>query len=430
MRRFSHISVLAVAALAALAACSKADLSADAVSNKEKSVGVQFTPAKYVTKADDDSKRAEFTGSSFGAYAWATAREGYFMENLDIIKKVILHDNVAWGPRDTTIYWPSKGTVDFICYYPRVVDEGYVYIDPSTIRYVNFDVTSKKTGTPGSYDGQVDLMYSTKAVGYSYVPDQAEEMGYTSVPAIFSHALAKVGIKAAQTYSLKTERGADGKIYTTRWEVRVTSAQFVGAATNGSATFTLNRQQQVSKGLVNWDKPARVKLVGERPTEFKVWTTGAKKFDQNLQLPEDGLLLDILTRNDMGYVTGGFKDIMPDIYMIPQMLESGVQQLELGITIKTFRSCEGGTEEPMGTERINRTVDLRIADSVEAWQINQHTIYYIMVSPAYGDGNGGNGTGDPLRPDYPVNPTDPDMGGGYVTFDPTMEDYLPAVIGI
>lgn len=429
MRISSHISVLAIAALTALAACTKADLSADAVSLKESTGGVQFTPAKYVTKADDGSSRAEFTGSSFGAYAWATSREGYFMENLDIIKKVILHDNVAWSPRDTTVYWPSTGTVDFICYYPRVVDEGYLYIDPSTIRYTNFDVTSKKTSLPGSYDGQVDLMYASKAVGYSFIPDQSEERGYTSVPTIFSHALAKVGIKAAQTYSLKSERGADGKNYTTRWEVTVTSAQFVGAATNGSATFTLEKQP-IIKGLLAWARPTKFKMAGNVPTDFRVWTVGSRKFDEPLPVPEGGLRLDILSRNEQGYVTGGFQDIMPDTYMIPQLLDSGVQQLKLGITIKTFRSCEGGPEEPMGTERINRTIDLRIKDSVEAWQINQHTIYYIMVSPAYGDGNGGNGTGDPLRPDYPVDPLDPDMGGGYVTFDPTMEDYIPAVIGI
>lgn len=416
MIRKRHILLLAIGVITLLTACAKTELSSAAyIPNAGE---VQFMAAKYATKGGSDSNGSEFKGSSFGAYAWASSKPGYYMDNLEMIKKIILHEHSAWAPRDTSIYWPSTGTVDFICYYPWVTEEHYVNIEPNRISYTEYNV---------KVHNQTDLMYANKAVGYSFVPDQAEEKGYTSVPAIFNHALAKVGIQIAQNYRSKTEEGSDGKLYTTHWEVRIDSARFVGAAASGSAVFTMPEFQPA--GLVTWIKPFKVKMIDDEPVGYYVWTPGAHNFDDALAVPPEGITLDILHRNEGGYITHGFTSLMPSSFMIPQLLESGKQTLKLNATIRTQISDEEGNILSSNVETIENNIDLLIPHKVEAWQINQSTTYYIMLSPTSSNGNGGASAGDPLSPGYPVNPDDPDLSDGSISFHPVVENNATASAG-
>ena len=82
-----------------------------------------------------------------------------------------------------TYYWPLEGTVDFICYYPTTVKPSIThdYAGADELTYTDYTVAD------------VDVMYADKAVRYK--TNDAYYAGFTGVPTLFHHALAKLNFK-------------------------------------------------------------------------------------------------------------------------------------------------------------------------------------------------------------------------------------------
>lgn len=148
---------------------------------------ISFEVANYVAQ----TRAGEFdTDETFGVDAWshdATAGTVKIMEN-----EVVSYDDVneQWAPSQT-YYWPINGTVDFIAYYPADFkpEIGYNYDGNDTITYEDYEVTD------------VDLMYADKAIRYS---QNVSAYGFTGVPTVFRHALAKVNFQVQNAYPAET----------------------------------------------------------------------------------------------------------------------------------------------------------------------------------------------------------------------------------
>ena len=150
---------------------------------------ISFEVANYVAQ----TRTGEFdTDETFGVDAWsydATAGTVKIMEN-----EVVSYDDVnnQWAP-SKTYYWPINGTVDFIAYYPATATSkpniSYNYNGTNAITYTDYTVTD------------VDLMYADKAIRYS---QNVSAYGFTGVPTVFRHALAKVNFQVQNAYPEET----------------------------------------------------------------------------------------------------------------------------------------------------------------------------------------------------------------------------------
>ncbi len=314
------------------------------------------------------------TSESFGAYAWAAGTVGtYFMDNEEVSFN---SSNSTWKP-SSTYYWPKNNTVDFLCYYPY--NMAGITISEDQITYTGIDVEA----------GQTDIMYADKAVGYSENVDEANDgvNGYTGVPTVFHHALAKVRVIVELAYNHKEE--ADGTV--TDWAVTVNSMSLSGFYKAGNCT--LNLASSPATGIVGWDRPT------DAGGNF-VWTPTGTATSKNGTFS--------------GAVTPGNEyETIAEFFVLPQTLVAGQQKINVGLTVATTRNGAAFLNETF-----TKSADLYLA-SLPAWQMNQVITYKITVAPTASDGNGGNGP----DPGHPVDPNDPDLSDAIITFDPAVNGW-------
>lgn len=150
---------------------------------------ISFEVANYVAQT---RANGAFAYDSFGVNAWShdtdTGTVAFMMDDEDV--------SLIGGKWTTTTpyYWPIKGTVDFIAYYPTSVEPtiGYDYDGNDTYTYTNYTVEA--------YPNGVDLMYADKAIRFSANTAAADNgtdfgigsYGFDGVPTLFHHALAKI----------------------------------------------------------------------------------------------------------------------------------------------------------------------------------------------------------------------------------------------
>ena len=374
MKKF--IVFLSIAAVAV--SCSKVVTgSKDGVSNE-----VSFqTVAGLQTKAPITGTVFP-TSETFSTYAWAEGTVGeYFMENQTIA--YVAAENL-WKPQGSTFYWPKNTTVDFVSYYPTGLSG--ITVEKDKIKYSNIDVNAL----------QQDIMYADKAAGFSDNVDLVDDSvsGFTGVPTIFRHALAKVKFIVELTYNHKEEADSTK----TDWTVKIDSVKISGVNTTGSAVLTLASSPTV--GVIGWEKPAG-----------NVWT------------PETATTeISGLANTD---VTPGTDYIaVNELYVLPQNLVAGQQKVTLSLTIKTKRN---------GVDFLNETFD-KTADifvsTLPAWEMNHIYTYRIKLTPTASNGNGG----DPIGPGTTIDPNDPNLTDAVITFDPAVDGWegvgLEAVLSL
>lgn len=368
-----RLILLSAVALMTAAACTKNETSLSRASHE-----IAFQTVTYITKAGITG--TEFpTTETFGVYAWSAASEsGYFMNN-----EVVQYNNSVWKPA-STYYWPKNATVDFFCFYPARMAE--LAAGEQTFSINGFDVVNNP----------VDLMYSDKAVGFTDNVDEVEDdavSGYTGVPAIFRHALAKVAVNVLLPYNHKEE--ADGTI--TDWTVTVNSASLSGLYKSGDVTLNLASSPAI--GIVPWEKPADA-------NGFNVWTNDGTVASYNATV--DHLQLGVDQKIP----------VFPEFFVLPQALANGQQMINLNVTIKTIRN---------GQPFLSETFDLAgslYLDSLPAWEMNHSIVYIVTVNPTSASGNGGN----PYNPDDPADPNKPDpddpvLDDAVITFDPAIDGW-------
>ena len=360
--------LLATVAVAVMAACSKID--EIPASQRE----INFNVANSLqTKATG----AVYNNGAFGTYAWFKGTDDFMVnETVDLVGGV-------WKTSVHTFYWPKTGSIDFISYSPfnGTVDtaDSNPAVTKTSIAYTNIIA------------GNVDYMYADKVNCSSNVNEVTDsdtaDSGYSGVPTVFRHALAKLSFKIKANFVEYTDATTNT---TTKWDVTVTSAKISGFKTTGDCALALNADGK------HWDKPVTNIGTDTDPVNVNVWTnlSGATQ-DQELvdaTTYPTGVLLTT-TAQDLAAASG---------YVMPQVLQTGAQTLKLTIHIKTTLSNNKVIEEDF-----EPTIDIKDISSLKAWQMNENIVYTINIKPTATTAAG--------------SPDDPN--DVIITFDPAVADW-------
>lgn len=361
MKKLFYLTAVAAALL--LSACAKVETSVD---NGRR---ITFQAANYATKVGISGTQFPTT-ETFGVFSWTDGTTGpYFMDN-----EVVAYQEDGLWMTTTEYIWPIDRTVDFFCFYPAKMNG--IAVDKAKITYKDYDVAA----------AQQDVMYADKAVAFADYPERVpgSVSGYTGVPAIFHHALAKLRIDVALAYNHKKE--ADGT--ETDWAVTLNSISLEGLYKKGGLELTLAKEPEI--GIVGWNKP-----------EGNVWTN-------------DGSVIE--AKNYVASATalkaGEALTVVPEMFVLPQKLAAGKQKVKLNVTIKTRRN---GAD--FLSETFDVSADLLVPQKLEAWQMNHSVTYRLTVNPTRSNGS------DPTDPSKPVDPNDPNLTNVTIMFDPAVSGW-------
>ena len=362
MKKYIIIAV----ALVASVACSK-------VQTVEPQKEINFEVANSLqTKASGSL----YNNGAFGTYAWFTANPGAGSDHAPfMVNETVDLVGGVWKTSLHTFYWPKTGSVEFISYSPfngtNATADSNPAVTQNTITYTSLTA------------GDVDYMYADKATASKNVNMVTDgvDSGYSGVPTIFRHALAKLSFKIKANF-VKYEDPTTHAI--TTWDVTVKSAKISGFYTKGDCTLNLDMD---SEGVtMPWKKPA-----GE------VWTnlSGAT--------PEQELV-DATVYSSGILLTTDATDLMAtaSTFVIPQNLEASTQKIKLDVHITTHLSNGLVIEE-----NFTPTIDIKDISSLSAWKMNQNIVYTISIKPT--------AIADPNNND---NPNDV-----IITFDPAVADW-------
>ena len=241
MKKFCFCAAVAVIAFAA---CIKVESVPGDVQRE-----ISFEVANTLTKATG----SVYSNGAFGTYAWFnnTSSTDVFMVNEQVDKS-----GSVWKTVDHTFYWPKTGSISFISYSPFAGTSNMAGTVPA--------VTANSITYTGVTAGTTDLMYADRATCSANVNEVTDsdtaDSGFTGVPTVFRHALAKLSFKIKANFLTYTDPTTNT---TTTWEVKVTSAKVSGFKTTGDCALALNATDKKT-----WDKPKTT--VGT--TDYYVWT--------------------------------------------------------------------------------------------------------------------------------------------------------------
>lgn len=351
------ILLIAVAAMAAMTACSRVDVAGDA--QRE----INFEVANRLTKATG----AVYSNGAFGTYSWYTAGTASGSQGVEfMVNETVDKVGGVWKTSVNTFYWPKTGSIDFISYSPFSGTNDTADSNPA--------ITKTSISYTGITAGNVDLMYADKvncSANVNEVTDSdTADSGFTGVPTVFRHALAKLSFKIKANFITYTDPTTNT---TTSWEVKVTSAKIGGFKTTGDCALALNTDGKT------WDKPvtqvANPAYDGTDPSipeylNYNVWTnlsgTSSEQELIDATTYPTGVILTT-TAQDLAAASG---------YVMPQVLAAGTQILKLKIHIKTTLS--NGKEI---NEDFEPSFDIMNISSLKAWQMNENIVYTINIKP-------------------------------------------------
>ena len=367
---------IAALAIAALASCSKT-----VEEGFQSEVVFQVARYKDVTKAitppsDTTDYKDNYKDIPFGAFAWykgvSATDNADFMTN----QKISFSDPV-WRPEGTTYYWPKSGSIDFICYSPYTADGTNAplpVITETSIAYPKWNVADHQ---------DVDVMYADKVTGLT---NNTNTYYYNGVPTLFRHALAKINfqIKAAYTEVTDTVTGTK-----TKWDIQVESIKVNNLLSSGSFTLNLNGS--------SWEQPADA-------NGNKVWTADGTTTDYELDLTN----LENPIQKDTTY------NLDSDVFVMPQSLVGGSQEVVIKVTITTYRDVNDGN----GYQQVLQENGVEIqgnlsAGSMDAWEMNQNVTYSFNFAPSLGTTTTEDTDGDGI----------PDVVPTIVYFDPAVDEW-------
>lgn len=357
---------------------------------------ISFQAVNYMpqTKALSGS---EFTYKSFGVYAWSASAAGaYFMDN-----ETVTLQSGQWLP-SRTYYWPKEATVDFISYNPQVsASDTTVTIAPKTITYKGYKVTKPTVAEDGTistanYADINDLMYADKVVGMTSKmntsgSDVTDKKGnaYKTVPAYFRHALSRININVAQAFASKTIKEKNDSITRYKWVIKVDSAFLKGVDTKGNLELQLSSTPNSGLGYTYpWVKP-----------ENGLWSNVGETMS-DLKLGK----CEVAVKNT---------SLLTGLYIMPQALKAGKQQVTINMNVLTYRSLDGSEPTQLFlNEHLSRTVNLYIDEkTIPTWQMNHDITYNLVITP----------TAEPKDPGD--DPDDPDLKDIEIHFDPAVADW-------
>ena len=355
-KKMKKLLLFAVAALM-IGACAKVETPELQDQTRKE---ITFEVAKYVqTKAAGSL----YDNGAFGTYSWFTTT-GYAPADFMINEEVDMIGG-AWKTKNNTFYWPKTGSVEFISYSPfngtNSSADSNPAITPTTITYTGVNTAA----------ASIDYMYADKAIASKNINVVTDgiDSGYSGVPTIFRHALAKLSFNIKANFVTWTDSNTNT---TTTWDVYVTSAKISGFKTTGDCALTLNTD---AEGVtIPWDKPYTT--VGSN--KYYVWTnlSGASAEQE---------LIDATTYPTGVLLTTDAQELnAASGFVMPQILEDDTQKIELTIHITTHLANGLDIEEDF-----NPVIDIKAISTLKAWEINQNIVYTINIKPtAKADGVG------------------------------------------
>ncbi len=344
------------------------------VSNEEiipeqKNKEISFEVASYVPQSR--ASGAFSTDQSFGVNAWYTLDDATDLMMDGVTVSYNENDNDGddndyddtWKT-STDYYWPKKGTIDFIAYYPTGVepDITYQYNGTDQLTYTNYTVkNSNSTADPdpvytASTTPSDDLMYASKAIRFNNNADAATndtkldyttgDYGFRGVPTLFNHALAQLKFKV---------QNAKPNDLTYKWIITVKKIE-VTCYDKGSITLTNNGTVNASS-VGTWIKPTN-----------EVWT------------PTGNLITTPLTWNPTTDVTLSTDAITEfdnkTVYILPQTLEADNQKVKVYYNVKVTKQDD--TE--VDNDDYEEEFDL-YTDALKHWQMNKIITYTLSFNP-------------------------------------------------
>jgi|GEM_PF-649192 len=376
--------ILTLAAMTAMVACSKIETAPEA----QREINFEVANGLH-TKATG----TVYNNGAFGTYAWFNNTDD-FMVN----EKVALISSV-WKTADHTFYWPKTGSISFISYSPFVGTSDTANSVPA--------VTKNSITYTGVTVGATDLMYADRATCSANVnevtDDDTNDSGFSGVPTVFRHALAKLSFKMKCNFVTYVDPTTNTR---TSWDVTVTSAKISGFKTTGDCALALNTDGK------SWDKPVTNIGTDTDPVNVNVWTntsgaTTAQELIDATTYPEGiKFYYDAINdeeHNDVVDLAEATGFVLPQVLLTSTDTDPA-QKLELTIHIKTHLS-NGKTID----EDIPCTVDIKSISSLKAWEMNQNIVYTIKIKPT-AKASGADGHDD-------------DPNDVIITFDPAVADW-------
>lgn len=365
--------ILAAAALAAFAACTKTEIAPEA--QRE----ISFAVANNVRARADIISGAIYNNGAFGTYAWFNASDEFMVnEQVDQIGGV-------WKTKDHTFYWPKTGSIDFISYSPFAGTSD----TPGTVPVVTKDSIKYNNLTVAS----TDVMYADKVTCSSNVDNVRDSLGtgtdsgFSGVPTIFRHALAKLSFKVMANFTEWPDPQSPGD--TTKWEITLNSFKIGGFLNTGSCALGWDATAKA------WTKPQVNIGTATDPVYVNVWNvTDSTQVTAAQELASAPVVLDTVAQ-DLGAASG---------FVLPQILTAASQTITINAHIKTTLS-----NKKVINEDFVKTIDIRDISNLKAWEMNQNIVYTIKFKPtAKADGPNG-------LDDSPEDVT--------ITFDPAVADW-------
>lgn len=332
---------------------------------EQQSKEISFEVASYVPQTRTSGAFA--IGQTFAASAWYTLDPTSDEENSDGIFDIetdqmmdgvmVSHDGAKWTT-SSPYYWPEKGTVDFICYYPEGVKPTvtYDYGGSDELQYIDYTVTNSNSTAEytASTTATDDLMYANKAIRFNGNQTAtnngsslgfAGDYGFDGVPTLFNHALAKLNFK------VKNAKPDDG---TYKWIVTVKKIEVTCYDTG---TLSLNNSGTTAATLGTWTKPAN-----------EVWSHNGVLISTPLTwYPATDVVLANDTEVDFDPKT---------VYVLPQSLALGQQEVKVYYNVKVTTQAD----VEIDNDDYEEVYDL-YTSTFEHWQMNKNITYTLSFNP-------------------------------------------------
>lgn len=317
---------------------------------------ITFEVAKY--KATSRVEVAFPTDQSFGTYAYYenTQNPGthsLFIDNSEIVYK-IADGNGYWAAKSKTYFWPTQGHLDFISYSPYNADA----TSPAVPKISDSDVqqTLKYEGFKVDATNPVDLLYSDKAMQQTA---NTVNYGFTGVPTLFHHALAKMNILVK---AFRVDNHNESPDAVTSWTVTVNKITLKNIYNEGSLTMTTANVHNAGATTVKWSNTITA-------VPYDVWSNTSS------QISKEWACDQVLTTTARTY-GAGTSDVAQNYFVLPQALAIGVQQIVVDYSITT--TAPGGQT---GTVAYSVTKNFSDFPAVPAWEQGKNITYTIEIDP-------------------------------------------------
>ena len=278
---------------------------------------------------------------SFGAYVWHNDGTTLTLMNSDVAE--VSYSDPNWVP-NPTLYWPTTGSVDCQAYYPTSLKPT---MDAAglTLTYPTYTVLNVAEDTT-SYPTH-DVKYANRA--HRYKANESYE-GFTGIPTLFNHALAKLNFKVA----LSDEENLSDVV----WTAEVTKITVEGVYNKGELELTTTVPTGTDKAQSNWTLPSPA-----------IWT----KVGDTQAAPRNWEGTVSLTETDNGVNAKTF-DAGETYYVLPQAIVNDGQK---GTITYSLTQTVGGV-----STTTNHTKPFNFyGKGLDNWEMNKNITYTLTIVP-------------------------------------------------